>query len=203
MKTAVLICLAVVMLIPLDNHADGGVKNAEIKGLRLGMSLQEAVAAVEAAGYKLHGKSDACLIKGEVPANPCYNKIEGIRLQKIQGPSELDGGFSTLLVNVKDGKTYRVVLVEKYLLDRMPADFDKETAVRHYEEKYLPIFETRYKDMQERGRGTRRFEFDDESAPPYNRMISTPHAKVTVSSGRGTFVANIQMTWENLVGIKR
>lgn len=186
-----------------SNEAGRTVRNATIAGVRLGMSINEAVNALEAAGFDVNKYNERCMGHENDQDNPCYSRMTGVTLKRIKGPSQFEGGFSEMTVRLKDDQVYWIRRVDGFLLDRLPDDFDRQGLV----EKYRASYFERFADAKYRAQGTsgrsHLHDFDDLVPPPWNRPITSLHAQVSLpeaSGGRyGTF---IEMHWKDLVGVE-
>lgn len=179
------------------------VRNATIAGVGLGMSMDEAVAALEASGFELHKYSERCLEHDNDQDNPCYRRTTGVTLERISGPSLFDGGFSEMTVRLKDDQVYWVRRVDSFLLNRLPDDFDLQGLSSKYRTNYFQRFSgARYRAQGTGGR-SHIHDFDDMTPPPWEGFITSPHAQVAVGEpGRGRYVSTIELHWKALVGLE-
>jgi len=186
-----------------SNEADWTVRNAAIAGVRLGMSMDEAVAALEAKGFELHKFSERCLGHDTDQDNPCYRRTTGVTLERISGPSLFEGGFSELTVRLKDDQVYWIRRVDSFLLDRLPDDFDLQGLPKKYRTDYFERFSDASYHAQGTAGRSHIHDFDDTTPPPWNSFITSPHAQVAVGEpGRGRYTSTIEMHWKELVGLE-
>lgn len=179
------------------------VRNATIAGVRLGMTMDEAVAALEAAGFELHKYSERCLGHDNEQDNPCYRRTTGITLERISGPSLFEGGFSEMTVRLKDDQVYWVRRVDSYLLNRLPDDFDLQGLSGKYRTDYFERFSGATYHAQGTGGRSHIHDFDDTIPPPWEGFITSPHAQVAVGEpGRGRYASTIELHWKGLVGLE-
>jgi hypothetical protein len=200
---AVLLLAANSAVDSVSNATGRTVRNATIAGVRLGMSMDEAVNALEAAGFELHKYSERCLGHDNDQDNPCYRRTTGVTLERISGPSQFEGGFSEMTVRLKDDQVYWIRRVDNFLLDRLPDDFDRKGLV----EKYRTSYFERFSDAKYRAQGTsgrsHLHDFDDLVPPPWEGAITSPHAQVSLAeASRGRHSIFIEMHWKDLVGVE-
>lgn len=191
-----------------DGSASGDpartVRAAAIAGVSLGMSMEEAVDALEGAGFEVRKSNERCLGHDNDQDNPCHRPMTGVTLKRISGPSRFEGGFSEVTLRLSNDQVYWIRKADGFLVDRLPDDFDMEALV----EKYRADYTARFADAKYQARGTsgrsHMHDFDDEVPPPWQGWITSPHAQVSVpdSSGRGRYVTAIEMHWKDLVGLE-
>jgi len=180
------------------------VRAAAIAGVRLGVSMDEAVAALEGAGFDVRKYNERCLGHDNDQDNPCHRPMTGVTLERISGPSRFEGGFSEVTLRLSNDQVYWIRKTDSFLVDRLPDDFDMEALVAKYRADYL----ARFADAKYQARGTsgrsHLHDFDDEVPPPWQGRITSPHAQVSVpgSSGRGRYGTAIEMHWKGLVGLE-
>ncbi|MDZ7829772.1 MAG: hypothetical protein U5K33_09905 [Halofilum sp. (in: g-proteobacteria)] len=179
------------------------VRNATIAGVGLGMSMEEAVAALEATGFELHRNNDRCLGHADDEDNPCYRRTTGVTLERISGPSLFEGGFSEMTVRLKDDQVYWIRRVDSFLVRRLPDDFDLQGLAEKYRTNYFERFSgARYQGQGTGGR-SHIHDFDDTTPPPWQGLITSPHAQVAVGEpGRGRYGTTIELHWKGLVGLE-
>lgn len=186
-----------------SGEALGAVREATVAGVALGMSMDEAIAALQAAGFELHRNSERCLGHADDEDNPCYRRTVGVDLERISGPSLFEGGFSKMTVRLKDDQVYWVRRVDSYLIDRLPDDFDLQALQERYRTNYFARFSgARYRAQGTAGR-SHIHDFDDATPPPWEGFITSPHAQVSIGEpGRGRYASTIELQWKGLVGLE-
>jgi len=165
----------------------GVVANAEIDGIKMGMPISEAIARLKAKGYKMES------LRAEHPI--AGGKVSG------KGSTADGAGWINVYLRYKDGVVFEYNRQVGYLSDRIPPDSSAEALANSYRNEFNRAFaNAKYSYTDKRGV----MYVDDASAPPYNRQISTPHARLNVSGGGSRFNrfnAVLNMQWKDPVGI--
>jgi hypothetical protein len=167
-----------------DNPA-GVIRNVEIDGVKLGMPIDEALKKLKKQGYKMKPPSQ-------------NSKLTGVTIEG-RGSTDDGSGLIKIMIRHMNGIVYQYDKNVTYLLNRMPVGSSVSSLQEKYQAEFVKKFTgVRYEETA--ANGIRHF--DDGSPPPYNRKISTPHARVTLvaAESAGRFVANIGVEWKSLVG---
>jgi hypothetical protein len=192
MKTLIFgILLSFLML----NHASyaASVKEANIDGIKIGMTCQNALAVIKTAGYTVNEKSTDCVgsIKDDSTSSSKAKMGTTLKFRKR--------GLPDLMLRHIGGKVYQVQKQTTYITSRLPEGVTKENLIQDANQKYSTMFGQVREETKVGGSLT--LHFDDEAAPPYNRKIMSPHATISVFESRrgGQFVITIDMHWKQLV----
>ena len=163
------------------------VRNAEIDGVKLGMSIGQALTALEQHGYEM-----------ETPGQP--STITGVTVEGRRTTADGTGWVNIMLRQI-DGKVYQIKKDIGYLIERLPEGLTTATLHEQYQQELTaPFAGARYEYAQ----NNRAVRFDDMSPPPYNKRITSPHAQVRVAppvqSHSGRWTAGVDLNWKDLVG---
>ncbi|PLX63556.1 peptidoglycan-binding protein [Sedimenticola selenatireducens] len=161
------------------------IKNASIDGVSLGMDVDKAVHSLQSRGIKMNGASK-------------YSKLTGVTIEG-SGKTADGKGWLKVMIRQMDGKVYQYQKSVGYLLDRLPlTDGTRvEDLKKRYQDEFILRFaDSRYSYTDPYGK----VDFDDETQPPYNRKVTSPHITSNVAAGNGRFSATMDMHWKNLVG---
>ena len=170
---------------PAGSHS--GIRAAEIDGVRLGMGVNEAVSALQERGFKLDGcESDT--------SGRCSDPKLGTT---IGGKIPRSATGEQVVIRHMDGVVYYYNKTLQYYQGKsIPEGHTVESLKQEIYDKYSALFQARYSDEVQPGD----HQFDDETPPPYNRKVDTPHASLGFSGRRGALSVGITMHWKNLVG---
>jgi len=161
------------------------VTSTEIDGITLGMPIEDALNSLAANGYEMGMPSQ-------------QSKLTGIT---IEGKAtEPDGsGYIEITIREMNGIVYWYQKSVAYLLNRLPEGTTVQDLEQRYREKFVDRFAgARYSDTLMGA-----IHFDDESQPPYNRKITSPHARIVIGENKrsGRFSAQITIEWKEPVGL--
>lgn len=173
------------------NKGSYGVRNAVVDGLSLGMPTDEALNALKANSYQL----DNCASPENRNNKQCMSDLLGVTVKGTR-PGRTGEDVTVRFMN---DTLYFFNKRLKYWEGRngnVPEGHSIASLKQEYYDKYTNVFETtyfhKYNDT---------YHFDDQSPPPYNRKITTPHAVLTLQGGRrGDLIVGIDMEWKELVG---
>jgi hypothetical protein len=172
-----------------SNDGSGGVAKAVVDGVGLGMTQENAVAALQSKGYKL-GK---CAKPKTSLQKPCFNAKFGTTIKGARKK-----GYEKLSVRILNDKVYWLSKRVTFIPGRnLPDGQTVSTLKQDYYDKYRALFDAEY--FHQYGKQPI-YHFDDTSPPPYSRKISSPHAVLSLNEGRGTLIVGIDMEWKGLVG---
>ncbi|WP_169546090.1 hypothetical protein [Sneathiella aquimaris] len=174
-----------------SSDGSSGVVNAIVDGVGLGMTHENAVAALQSKGYKL-GK---CAEPGKSVQKPCFSAKFGTTIKGARKQ-----GYEKLSVRILNDKVYWLSKRVTFIPGRnLPDGQTVSTLKQDYYDKYRALFDAEY--FHQYGKQPI-YHFDDTSPPPYSRKISSPHAVLSLNEGRGTLIVGIDMEWKELVGAK-
>ena len=174
-----------------DNMESDGVRSAVVDGVRLGMPIDEALNALKANQYQL----DNCASPENMNGKQCFSDLLGVTVKGTR-PGRTGEDVTVRFMN---STLYWFNKRLKYWEGRngnVPEGQSIAGLKQEYYDKYTNVFETtyfhKYNDT---------YHFDDQSPPPYNRKITSPHAVLTLQGGRrGDLIIGIDMEWKELVG---
>lgn len=163
------------------------VRRVEVDGVKLGMPIDKALENLAAHGFKM-GPPGA------------VNKITGVTIEG-RGATADGSGYITVSIRHMDGIVYWYDKTVAHLQDRLPDGITIAGLEQKYRKEIPEMFAgARYQDSEFSGTV---LSFDDESKPPYNRKITSPHARVSFSKGRsntGRVGYSITFEWKARVG---
>jgi hypothetical protein len=166
-----------------------GVKQAVVDGVKLGMAGEEALALLKSNGYEL----DKCASPENSANEPCSSSKLGVTVQGTKSQ-----GYEKVTIRTMNNQVYWFSKRITYIPGRNLPDGQSTSDLQEdYYDKYSEVFSTRYFDQY----GSQpTYHFDDESPPPYNRKLTSPHATLSLNGRRGTLIVGIDMEWKGLVG---
>lgn len=169
-----------------SGSAEGIVQHAEIDGIKLGMPVDAALQLLRERGYKMEQPSQ-------------FSKLTGVT---IHGQSEeTDGsGWIKIMLRQRNGVVYQYQKEVTYMLNKLPAGTSAADLEQRYHTEFTGKFSgARYSHAAPNGWQ----HFDDSTPPPYNRKVTSPHALVLVGviKRSGRFMATVNLTWQELVGL--
>ena len=162
------------------------IKNLELDGVRLGMPIDVALKQLAEHGFAM-----------EQPSQP--SKLTGITINGRKNTAD-GAGWIKIMIRHVNGIVYQYDKNVDYLLDRLPEGTSVSDLRQKYHDEFVgKVSGARYSYTEPNGR----MHFDDSSPPPYNRKISSPHARVILSEATkaGRFHAGIDIEWKQPVGV--
>ncbi len=163
----------------------GVIKNADIDGVKLGMEINQALHNLQSQGIKMGAPGPS-------------SKLTGVTI-KGDGKTADGMGWVKVMIRQIDGRVYQYEKTVGYLLKRLPLGdgTDVDDLEKRYKDAFISKFSnSRYSYSSPYGN----IDFDDETQPPYNKKVTSPHITARVSAENGRFTANINMHWKKLVG---
>lgn len=169
---------------PHSAKATQVIQNAKVDGVKLGMSIEKALAQLKAHGYKM-----------EQPSQP--SPLTGVTI-KGRGTTADGSGWIEVMIRHMDGVVYQYYKSVNY------RKFPAGTSASDLHEKYQNQFVERFSDARYHYETAynNKIHFDDQKPPPYGGIVTTPHVQVYMSDEKqaGNFVANLDLTWKEPVG---
>jgi len=161
------------------------VKSTKIDGIILGMPIEDALKSLAVNGYEMGMPSQ-------------QSKMTGITIEG-QGIEPDGSGYINITIRHMNGIVYWYQKTVAYLLKRLP----EGTTVADLERRYRADFVDRFAGARYSETLMGAIHFDDESQPPYNRKITSPHARIVIGEAKrsGRFSAQINIEWKEPVGL--